>query len=286
MAYRETLSPESPHWEKCARHERSQTSRNLVSIYLCDDCTRRLVARALNERPPVYHGETVDGYCGLCNDRKQVTLRQWFICFRCWPVVKSYQKAVAPPQALRSYWIEHVVPVAPHFELTETDEVVLAPYRVGGKTKRAAAEELEDSDFLVSELTSDGPMPRFHIELKAGPGSIETMREFQLDVNDFNDIVGVTRNNGRPVYVFHVQLDSQYLPPTRRTLHAGLWWSDIYTMREHTKRVARRRDESKQAVYFNTAAFQPVETFLPEVTERRFETLARRVAEAPPEYLP
>ena len=36
------------------------------------------MAGVFNGRPPLYHGETVEGYCGLCNLAGPVTLRQWF----------------------------------------------------------------------------------------------------------------------------------------------------------------------------------------------------------------
>lgn len=285
MEYREILTRDSPFWEKCARHEHAQTARNIGFTYLCDACVVRLVSEALNGRPPFYHGETVDGYCGLCNERKRVTLRQWFACGICWNVVLAYQRAVASPQALRDFWRDHVTPVAPEFEASETGAVKLTPYRAGGKTKRDAAGSLEDSDFIVTERIAGVAEPRFHVELKAGPGSIDTMREFQLDVNDFNDVIGVAHNTRLPVYLVHVQLESEYLPPTRRTKYAGMWWTDVLTLGEHQKRIARRRDESKQAVYFHSAAFRPMDTFPDQVTARGFEALGERMRDNPPEFV-
>jgi hypothetical protein len=111
--------------------------------------------------------------------------------------------------------------------LLETERVYLAPYQRGGKTKRQVAETLDALDFLVERVVG-GSDHLFHIELKAGPRSIEQMNEFQLDVNDSNDIVGVANKTGLPVYIFHVELRHIYAGPTRATTAAGMWWTDIF----------------------------------------------------------
>lgn len=136
--YTEVLPRDSEFWEKCARHTAKQTSRNLAYLYLCDPCAVRLLAQALNGRPPVYHGDTVEGYCGLCNERKTVTFRQWFACPICWNVVSSYQRAIAPPLALRTFWDEKIAPAMPSFVVKETDVVFLSPFERQAKTKRAS----------------------------------------------------------------------------------------------------------------------------------------------------
>lgn len=277
--YRETLDASSGFFEKCARHSNRHTTRSIQHIYLCEDCVVRMVREVFNDRPPLYHGETVEGYCGLCNERKQVTLRQWFVCPICWNVVVAYQKSFVASQAVHDYWNAAGLPKA--FILRETEEVYLSPFFRGAKTKKQAAESLEHLDFLV--LEDDEPV--FHIELKSGPTAAHDMREFQLDVNDFNDIVGAVRHTGLPAYVFHVQLDQKYEPPTRYTVAVGMWWTDPRTLRTHLNSVKARRGEDKRAAYFNPAAFRPWGDFPGELASRRFEELAASDTKDPIEYL-
>src|SRR5215469_1582644 len=92
-AYRDVLPADSPFWEKCARHESAQTARALQCLYLCDPCAVRFCKEAMSGRPPIYHGETVEGYCGLCNKLLPVTMRQYFVCPFCWNVLVAYQKS-------------------------------------------------------------------------------------------------------------------------------------------------------------------------------------------------
>jgi hypothetical protein len=91
----------------------------------------------------------------------------------------------------------------PTLKLEETDPVRLSPYayKRGDETKRQKAASLSALDFRVSEHGR----PLFHIEQKTGPGSIDDMTEFQLDLNDLNDIVGVVNGTGLPAYIIHVQ---------------------------------------------------------------------------------
>ncbi|MGH7577153.1 MAG: hypothetical protein ACREM1_18755 [Longimicrobiales bacterium] len=269
----ETLSKNSPFWEKCARHTTPYTARRIAYFFLCDACTARLIADALNGRAPIYHGEHMQGFCGLCNELTIVAFRQWFLCPVCYNVVASYQKALVSAQAVLTFWEEHVRPAAPSFVLTETDTVNLKPFVRAPRTKRQTAENLETADFLVSEKVGETLVPRFHIELKAGPGSVDEMSEFQLDVNDYNDIAGPVTNTGLPAYVFHVQLGMEYFPPTWRSVARNLWWTDIMQLRRHLKRQARRRDESKAALYFDPAAFHRREIFVQQVIGRAFEQL-------------
>jgi hypothetical protein len=163
--------------------------------------------------------------------------------------------------------------------------VYLSPYIRGGRTKRQAAEVIETADFLASEVDGGDAHPRFHIELKAGPSSIEEMSEFQLDVNDYNDIVGPAINTGLPVYVFHVQLGVEYLLPTKRAVALDFWWTDVLRLRDSVLRLATRRDETKAAVYFCPSAFQSGHTFPEEVANRKYEELGRNLSSSPPDLI-
>lgn len=268
-------------WEKCARHQEKYTARNVSYFFLCDDCTDRLIRDALNNRAPIYHGWKMQGFCGLCNELTDVALRQWFMCPPCYQVVASYQKGFTAAAAMHEFWSQHISRTAPGFVLKETDVVRLTPYVRREKTKRQAAEHLDSADFLVSERVGDTDTSRFHIELKAGPGSIADMSEFQLDINDYNDIVGTVRNTKLPVYIIHIQLGMEYFPPTRRSIVRDLWWTDIFELTRNLKRKSDRRDERKAALYFDPKAFKSIKEFPDQIKYRRFEDLAARVGREP-----
>lgn len=274
MPRMEILPPDSEFWEKCARHTNKQTSRNIAHIFLCDPCTERVTREALNGRPALYHGDPLPdgGFCGLCNEHRDIALRQWFACTMCWNTVSSYQKSIAAARAIHKFWRDQVTGVAPDLELVELDEMRLEPYRIGGKKKRVTAEELTTTDFVVRRQGEAVAAALFHIEQKAGPGDVHDMSEFQLDVNDYNDIVGPVLNTGLIAYVFHVQVVMEYAPPTRRAAAAGIWWTDILTLRSNLTRVGHRRNEPKPALYFDPRAFETTDTFLSEIRDRRYES--------------
>ena len=136
-------------------------------------------------------------------------------------------------------------------------------------------------DFEVSDVATKPATSLFHIEQKTGPGSIEEISEFQLDVNDFNDIVGATNNTKLPAYIVHVQARQQYSFPTRGTIIGGLWWTDVFTLQDHQKRISKRRGEDKKAIYYHPAAFQPITTFNEELEEKRYLELGRKLARKP-----
>src|SRR5262245_55652221 len=127
-AYRDTLTPDSEVHEACARHTARQPSRSLQHIYLCDDWPVRLGRYAFNGGPRLCHGETIEGYCGLCNALGQVTLRQWFVCPVCWNVVVAYQKSFVAALAVPAFWQRDIAAEFPAFEFTGTDEVRVTPF--------------------------------------------------------------------------------------------------------------------------------------------------------------
>jgi hypothetical protein len=283
VPFRDVLDPNSEFWEACGRHTNRHTSRKIQAVYLCDECAVRLTNEAFNGRPPIYHGETVCGYCGLCNAKKTVTARFWFACDICWNVVQAYQRSKAACEAVWKYWSDCCATAFPALQLVETEPVYLAPYQRGGKTKRSAAETLDTLDFLVKPVGGSGD-PLFHIELKSGPGAIEQMSEFQLDINDSNDIVGVANKTGLPVYIFHVELRHVYAAPTRATVHGGMWWTDIFTLLDNRRAVRHRRGEDKQAGYYSPAAFRPIDSFLEEIKSGRYAKLTERLVRKPLDF--
>ncbi|MGE5114535.1 MAG: hypothetical protein ACM3JB_27050 [Acidobacteriaceae bacterium] len=280
MAYRDVLPQGSPFWEKCARHETAQTARAMQSLYLCDTCAERFCKEAMNGRPPIYHGETVKGYCGLCNKLLGVTQRLYFSCPFCWNVLVAYQKAFVACGAVHEFWKQAVTPKFSTLRLTETEVPYLSSYARKGKTKKLAAAELEFLDFIVEEQDHANEFKAlFHIELKSGPGSIDEMKEFQLDINDSNDIIGVVQKTELPAYIFHGQLDHEYSPPTRRTIAKGMWFTDIFTLLDNRLSVKARRGEDKDAGYYSPKAFRPIEEFVEELKEKQYENLQKLVAD-------
>ncbi|MEW6331587.1 MAG: hypothetical protein AB1560_09010 [Pseudomonadota bacterium] len=279
--YRIVMPNSSGLFETCARHTNRQTARALQAIYLCDECTKRLVSEAFNNRPPVYHGETIQGFCGLCNLNCDVTMRQWFVCPICWNVVLAYQKSIAASVAIHEWWANTIKPKFPELELVETEPVYLSPFARGVKTKKQGAATLSLLDFRVSDNRKNPPVPLFNIEQKTGPGAIDEMSEFQLDVNDFNDIAGATNNTKLPSYIVHVQASQNYQFPTRQTVITGIWWTDLITLQAHQKRISKRRGEDKNAIYYDPAAFSPIATFSEELERKGYENLLAKLSKKP-----
>lgn len=279
--YRAITTEESGLYETCARHTARQTCRLVQTAYFCDECTIRLVHQAFNERPPIYHGETVQGYCGLCNRTREVTMRQWFVCGPCWNFILAYQKSIAATAGVHEWWNNKINVEFPNLVLQETEPLVLQPFVHGKLTKMEKAQTLDVLDFLVVDTSTKPPTKLFHIEQKTGPGSIEKMREFQLDVNDFNDIAGAMNSTKIPSYIIHVQIEHEYAPPTRKTKVVNMWWSDIYKIFEKRKRIANRRGEEKRAIYFKPGAFTGMETFAEEIKSEQYTVLANRLAQLP-----
>ena len=265
---RELLKPGSPYWEKCARHQNPSTTRFVAHIFLCDGCTTELEADCLNGRPPLYEGTEVDGYCGLCNNELRPRLRQWFICPICFNVVLSYPKGFAASQHVHDFWRDHIAPALPQFHLDEMERVQLEPFVPRKRSQKIKAETVKELDFRVSDASTGKTL--FYIELKAGPTGINEMTEFQLDVNDFNDIAYVYNSKKVAVYVFHVQINDDYKPPTRRSLARNLWWTDVVTLDSNRKAIRHRRGEDKQAGYYKPEIFLRKETFADELRSGRY----------------
>jgi hypothetical protein len=83
----------------------------------------------------------------------------------------------------------------------------------------------------------------------------------------------------------HVQAGRDYAFPTRGTTIHGIWWTDLFTLKEHQLRIAHRRGEDKRAIYYDPAAFKPIDTYINELTSKGYEKLAATLAAAkiPPE---
>ena len=271
------LRPGDQHWEKCARHQNASTTRFVANMFLCDDCSERLQHEAFNGRPPLFEGLHVEGYCGLCNELTATDLRQWFVCPICLNVVLSYPKGFAASRYVHQFWAREITPQFPDLVLEELDEVKLEPFVPGRRSAKTKGEVVQELDYRVSRRHTDGVEPLFCIELKAGPASIDEMSEFQLDVNDFNDIANGCNGCGLPAYVFHVQINDDYLPPTRRSVAKNLWWTDVWSPNEARKSVRQRRGEDKRAAYYKPSTFRGREAFLEELRSGGYAGLTQRL---------
>ena len=275
------LRPGDKHWEKCARHQNASTTRFVANFFLCDECSDRLQHEAFNDRPPLFEGLHVEGYCGLCNELTATDLRQWFVCPICVNVVLSYPKGFAASRYVHEFWASEIAPQFPDLQLEELDEVRLEPFVPGRRSAKAKGEIVQALDYRVGRRQGENIEPLFCIELKAGPASIDDMKEFQLDVNDFNDIANGCNGCGLPAYVFHVQINDDYLPPTRRSVAKDLWWTDVWTLDDARKAIRLRRGEDKRAAYYKPSAFKRRDGFIAELHERGFEGLTERLRASP-----
>jgi hypothetical protein len=278
LAGRRLLTPDHPYWEKCARHSNKQTCRFVAHLFLCDACAERLKHECFNDRPPMFEGLVVNGFCGLCNRRQDVLLRQWFVCQICLGVILSYPKTIAASLAVHDFWSRVVKPEFPGLKLEETEVVKLAPFIPGRRTKRVKSETLAVVDFAVFDDSTGHQEPVFYIEMKSGPGSIDEMSEFQLDINDSNDVATVCNKSGIPAYIIHVQVREEYAPPTRHSVATGMWWTDCFALQEHLLSIKPRRgEEDKSAGYYSPQAFRTMESFKDELSTHRYIRLQERL---------
>jgi hypothetical protein len=228
----------------------------------------------------MYEGLPIEGFCGLCNRRQRVLLRQWFVCPICLNVVLSYPKSFAASQVIEEFWTGAVGPKFPGLRLVETDVVQLEPFVPGARNQVKKAAATTSLDFAVFDDVVGGGAPVFHVEMKAGPGAIDKMKEFQLDINDSNDVATVCNGTGLPAYIFHVQVREEYEPPTRHSVGVNLWWTDCFRLGEHLKSIKKRRgEEDKNAGYYSPHAFRPMGEFLQELQRRGYVELRRRLAD-------
>jgi hypothetical protein len=271
------MPPGHEFWEQCARDVYHRTARTVAYLPLCTSCTRTLEVECFNRRPPFARSGSFHGFCSLCNIYQKIHLWQWFMCQTCQNVVLSYGRSRAAAQYVDNFWLSAIKPVASNFSLFETDPVKIESYRAGAssmkaKAARALIGQLQQLDFRVEEL---GTGNVFLIELKTGPGNPKEMKDFQLDVNDVQDISTAMEILHLPAYVFHVQIENEYRGATRRPVARNLWWADVTTFLAAESSRAERRDERKQAIYFDPSVFQAKESFVEELLERRFEDSTR-----------
>ena len=94
---------------------------------------------------------------------------------------------------------------------------------------------------------------------------------------DISQLVNVMRSEGKPAYVFHAQVTEEYSLPTKRSIGRAVWWTDIFSLRNNLKQVRLRRGEDKNAGYYFSHAFKPIESFREELDSKGYLALADRL---------
>lgn len=243
----------------CVRHLQPRKDVRLRHFFLCDRCTHIWTTGAFDANAPLYQGETIDGYCLLCNTRGAVRLRTWFLCDICDRVARSIGRNHVAEEAIVCYWNSVVITRYPHLILERNDVSSLRPRRESDVSGHGPL------DFLIRDAT--GKRPLFGIENKTGRSSIRDMSKFQLDTSDCDSILNHMRELAIPAYIIHAQVLELWQPPTVGFTCHGLWWSDVYRMDEQFVSIQMRRDESRGAAYFRKTAFSEIDTFLADIVD-------------------
>lgn len=245
----------SVEYPTCVRHLRPRKDVKVHNYYMCDGCARRWTKEAFDGNSPLYVGESVQGYCLLCNAyRKTIKVRSWFLCDICDRVARSIGRNHVAEESILDYWDQNVKPRFPFLELVRNDESSLRPRRDTDQSGVAAV------DFLAVDSRTEKNV--FGVENKTGRSSIRDMSQFQVDTSDCDCITNEMASLNIPVYVVHAQVLELWEPPTTGFRIVGLWWSDPYKMKDHFRSIRTRRDEMRGAAYFSKKAFSDMDTFV------------------------
>lgn len=235
----------------CVRHAKPRKDVRLRHTFVCDECADKWTDEAFDGSKSLWDGESLTGYCNLCNTKKRVRLRTWFLCDICWRVAGSIGRNHVAESAIVSWWRTQVEKDHPHLVIEQNDASALRPRR---DTDISGEGPL---DFLVRNTTTGEVV--IGIENKTGRSSIKEMSAFQLDVSDCDAILHHVRELDIPAYLIHAQVLEIWEPPTVGFAAIGLWWTDIYKLAAGFRDVRTRRDEQRGAAYFSKKAFHPIE---------------------------
>lgn len=245
----------------CVRHGQPRGDTNLESLFLCDDCATKFKDNAFVGKEPEYVGPYVRGYCSHCNKNlENVCLRQWFLCAVCTRVVKSIGRSVVADNYVQEWWQKNVKPHFPHLDLRLTDPPELQSY--------ADRSQVKESQVDFSCINTQSKETIFSIELKTGRAHISgssigsKMGQFQLDNSDCDDILAVAHREQLPIYLAHAQVIDRASPPTIYYAGVGLWWTDLFSMRDHFTGSRTRPRETRSAGYYNIDMFNDMDLFI------------------------
>jgi hypothetical protein len=81
---------------------------------------------------------------------------------------------------VHDFWSSTITQQFANLRLEEREVVQIEPFIPGKRSQKAKAGTVETLDFCVHDANCPEGGPLFFIEMKAGPGSVHEMREFQL----------------------------------------------------------------------------------------------------------
>lgn len=249
----------------CARHSEPARDAELRGYFLCDACRDDYSHLAFSDREPEWvSGEKVDGYCGHCNELKQVRLTQWLLCGTCDRVIRSIGRGLASAKYVAARWAAAFGSTS-NLTLTETDPVQLQP-----RGRRSDPGRVATADFVATWSHGDTALG---LELKSGRSALpdggigNPMAQFQLDTTDCDDISAAAGALDAPVFLVHAQVIGRAQAPTERYEGVGLWFARPWDLLPNLEAVRRRPRETRDAAYFKTAAFRPFGDFTRYIDE-------------------
>ncbi|MFC9228481.1 helix-hairpin-helix domain-containing protein [Streptomyces decoyicus] len=244
---------------ECARESKLARDAELRSYFLCDSCRDAYAQLAFGDRRPEWvSDERIEGYCGHCNELREVRLSQWFLCGTCDRVVRSLGRGLASAKFVQASWAE-VFRDVPGLSLNETDPVELRP-----RGKRSDVDRVATADFVADHPSGETMLG---IELKSGRSAVagggigSPMSQFQLDTTDCDDIKAAAERLDAPVFLFHAQVIGRAHAPTERFEGVGMWFASPWDMLPHLESVRPRPRETRDAAYFKPAMFRPFAEF-------------------------
>jgi len=262
----------------CARHGQPRGDTSLASMFLCDNCAAEFQSNAFHDKDPEYIGPSVWGYCFHCNRRfDNVRLRQWYLCNICYRVVASIGRSVVADDYLQNWWRERIQAHFEHLRLELVDPPEVRSYDPN---------EAHDGEVQVDFICTDDRRtePLFGIELKTGRGYVQgtsigtKMGRFQLDHSDCDAILAVARREMIPVYLAHAQVIDRAAPPTVHYVAVGLWWTDLFSMREYYRGSRIRPRENRPAAYYDINMFKGMTAFEEHLRDNGPEAMKTRLA--------
>jgi hypothetical protein len=244
---------------ECARHSEVARDAELRAYFLCNSCRDAYAHRAFGDRRPEWVSrEQIDGYCGHCNEFREVRLSQWFLCGTCDRVVRSIGRGIASAKFVESEWADKFRET-PELSLREIDPVELRP-----RGQRSDADRVATADFVANYVSGEVALG---IELKSGRSALagggigSPMSQFQLDTTDCDDMTAAAVALNAPIFLLHAQVIGRAHAPTERYVGVGLWFARPWDMLQHCESVRRRPRETRDAAYFKTAMFRPFTEF-------------------------
>lgn len=231
-----------------------------------------LKEKALNKKNPEYESCEIEGYCAYCLNYKKVKQRFIFLCPICERIIRSYAVEKAASTYMLNRWNELNKLIPTNISLVNTDPVEPMTYAVHKVKKKSYS---PNPDFLG--ISKETEKPIFAIEMKTGKNPISKMSAFQLDVSDCDDILSFVQKLRIPTYLFHVQVVSEFSPPTERYIGKNAWWLSIFDMEKCFKGCKMRFRERRPAAYYDKKCFNKFETFYQHIKSEDFKTIKKEI---------